>query len=245
MKAYGAMVQHNLGVEAQPRYRFVLALLRSDLDIGAEVVEFGAAPGDQIAAIARAGYRATAIDIGVASDEWAAASEGRMKRLLAEAGVKLIEWDLEDVPYPLPDSSFDAVVCTEVYEHLRDYPVRCLQEAHRILRPGGRLYFTTPNAAYVMKRFRLMAGRSVATGLADWIGGLPHARHAREYTVGEALQLFEYVGFVPVLMTGRHFYKDRGGRAARLVKTAVDLMSQARPTLGPTIVAVAERPIEG
>ncbi len=40
---------------------------------------------------------------------------------------------------------FDAVIMTEVYEHLRDYPVRSLEEANRVLRRGGHLYFTTPN----------------------------------------------------------------------------------------------------
>jgi SAM-dependent methyltransferase len=85
--------------------------------------------------------------------------------------VAFVEWDLEQVPYPLPDSAFDGVVFTEVFEHLRDYPVRSLQECARILRPGGYLFFTTPNAGYVMNRLRLLRGRSVYTPMQDWIGG--------------------------------------------------------------------------
>jgi len=45
--------------------------------------------------------------------------------------------ELEDHPYPLADESFDGAVMTEVYEHLRDYPIRALEETRRILRPGG------------------------------------------------------------------------------------------------------------
>ena len=75
------------------------------------------------------------------------------------------------MPYPLADESADAIVMTEVFEHLRDYPITSLLESHRILRVGGRLYFTTPNQAYVVNRARLLAGRNVATPLQDWIAG--------------------------------------------------------------------------
>ena len=39
---------------------------------------------------------------------------------------------------PFPDSSFDAAVSTQVYEYVADMPA-ALREAHRVLRPGGRL----------------------------------------------------------------------------------------------------------
>lgn len=46
---------------------------------------------------------------------------------------------------PLPDGSVDAVVCEYVVEHL-ERPAEVLRELHRILRPGGRFVFVTPNA---------------------------------------------------------------------------------------------------
>lgn len=44
---------------------------------------------------------------------------------------------------PEPDASFDAVLCTEVLEHLPD-PIRALDELARLLRPGGMLIVTAP-----------------------------------------------------------------------------------------------------
>jgi SAM-dependent methyltransferase len=44
---------------------------------------------------------------------------------------------------PVDDASFDAVVCTEVLEHVAE-PARVLDELHRVLRPGGRLLVTVP-----------------------------------------------------------------------------------------------------
>src|SRR5262245_36668614 len=43
---------------------------------------------------------------------------------------------------PFPDASVDAVVCTEVFEHLIDPPAAA-REIVRILKPGGRLVLTT------------------------------------------------------------------------------------------------------
>ena len=233
----------SLSVEAQARYAYVEQLISQDFPPPARVVELGSAPGDQIAQLAARGYECTSLDIGEASDGWGSGEAGRMKRLLADASVTDLTWNLEKTPYPLPDQSFDAVVMTEVYEHLREYPVTSLREVHRVLRVGGRVYFTTPNQAYLVNRLRLLAGRNVQTPLVDWIGGLPFARHAREYTFAEVRTLMEHAGLSVIRMGSRHFQVDsgRGGRAARLAKQGLDRMSRRWPSLGPEIVVVAER----
>jgi SAM-dependent methyltransferase len=49
---------------------------------------------------------------------------------------------------PAPDESFDAVLCSEVLEHVPD-PTRALDEFARLLRPGGKLIITAPFASFV------------------------------------------------------------------------------------------------
>jgi SAM-dependent methyltransferase len=44
---------------------------------------------------------------------------------------------------PLPDGSLDAVLCTEVIEHIVE-PTRALGELSRLLKPGGRLFVSAP-----------------------------------------------------------------------------------------------------
>lgn len=48
---------------------------------------------------------------------------------------------------PLPDSSVDTVLATEVLEHVFNLE-EVLAELHRVLRPGGRLVATVPFAMY-------------------------------------------------------------------------------------------------
>lgn len=47
---------------------------------------------------------------------------------------------------PLPDQSFDAIMCTEVFEHIPN-PLAAIAEFSRLLKPGGRLILTAPFAS--------------------------------------------------------------------------------------------------
>lgn len=52
------------------------------------------------------------------------------------------------VSIPEPDASFDAILCSEVFEHLPD-PLKALDEFERLLKPGGILILTAPFASFV------------------------------------------------------------------------------------------------
>ena len=75
---------------------------------------------------------------------------------------------IKDGAIPLPDHSFDMIVSDYTLEHIED-PVAFLSESWRVLRPGGRFFFRTPNRRHyvaTISRFtphwfhRLIANRA-------------------------------------------------------------------------------------
>jgi SAM-dependent methyltransferase len=59
--------------------------------------------------------------------------------------------------FPFPDGSFDIVTAFEVIEHVIGSPRVFLDEAFRVLRPGGLLYLGTPNVVSWAKVRRMLS----------------------------------------------------------------------------------------
>jgi SAM-dependent methyltransferase len=65
-------------------------------------------------------------------------------------GYKGVEGQYAEIDYvsdiaqiPVPDASFDVILCTEVLEHV-PCPIDALREMSRITKPNGRLFITAP-----------------------------------------------------------------------------------------------------
>lgn len=54
-----------------------------------------------------------------------------------------IDYVCDIVKIPVPDASFDVVLCTEVLEHVPN-PIETIKELARVLAPGGTLLLTAP-----------------------------------------------------------------------------------------------------
>jgi len=97
----------------------------------------------------------------------------------------------EDFVTDLPAATFDAVCCFEVLEHLLT-PEKCLQECLRVLKPGGKLVVTVPNAAFWRHRLDLMfLGRFNPNGdnlslVEPWRD--PHVRFFTSRSLGDLLR---------------------------------------------------------
>jgi SAM-dependent methyltransferase len=66
--------------------------------------------------------------------------------------------DVDTEPLPFPDGAFTVAVFSEVMEHLR-FPQVALREIARVLKPGGRMIGSVPNAFRLRNRLRFLAGK--------------------------------------------------------------------------------------
>jgi SAM-dependent methyltransferase len=70
----------------------------------------------------------------------------------ATSGTDFVEGSVFSLPFG--DSSFDAVSLFDVVEHLPHRTEgQALREAHRVLRAGGKVYFSTPHASPIHTPF--------------------------------------------------------------------------------------------
>jgi glycosyltransferase involved in cell wall biosynthesis len=107
-------------------------------------------------------------------------------------------FDVERDPFPYPADRFDTVLCCEILEHLQSDPMQMIREVHRILKPGGILVLSTPNAASFAALAAVLHRDHPGfyttyqrPGANAWL----HPRHAREYAPGEIQRLLEESGF--------------------------------------------------
>ncbi len=105
---------------------------------GTTVVDFCAGIGGPARYIAHR-YGADVIGIELTPARVAGANE-LTRRVGLQDKVRVIEGDVMQVP--LPDASADAVISQEALLHVPDN-LKALREAHRILKPGGRIAFST------------------------------------------------------------------------------------------------------
>jgi 2-polyprenyl-3-methyl-5-hydroxy-6-metoxy-1,4-benzoquinol methylase len=107
---------------------------------GPDVLDVGCSQGIASILLAREGHRVIGID-----REHEAVRAARERLDQEEAFVReRAEFRVgEGRAVAVPDGSFDAVLLGEVLEHQLD-PGKLLDEARRVLRPGGRIVITTP-----------------------------------------------------------------------------------------------------
>lgn len=217
---------------AQVRAR--LALLRAALGPMTKpcrLLDLGCGAGGNALVLARGVGASFAVGL-----DWAA----RPLELARAAGLTSVRGRLDGADLPFPDGAFDLVSMTEVIEHLVDTD-RALEEARRVLAPGGLLLVTTPNMAAWFNRVLLGAGvqpvfSEVSTRKIYGRPGSDVVGHLRLFTRRALVEFLADLGFADIRVAGAPFHG-----VPRPLRSLDRLLSRW-PDLAACLLAVAFKP---
>lgn len=184
---------HGYLADAFDRFRITMALL-DGVPVDADVLELGANPYFLTRLLARRGLAVTCANwfgarsgFGQRGEQVVTApSDGRSEAFAFD------HFNVETDRFPYPDDRFDVALFCEILEHLPNDPIHTFCELHRVLKPGGTLVLTTPNAARRENLVRMLGGDNVYEQLS---GYGTYGRHNREYTVAELTDLLDACGW--------------------------------------------------
>ncbi len=146
--------------------------------------------------------------------------------------------DYEIGSLPFEDNRFAIVLLMEVLEHFRCDPMHALSEINRVLRTGGILFLSTPNAASYGAIARALEHESPFLFPVYLINRSTN-RHNREYTSREITRLLNAAGFRIAMLRSidvygkPHSYSD--------IEAALDALGSSKENRGDTLFALAEK----
>ncbi|MCI4324845.1 MAG: class I SAM-dependent methyltransferase [Thermoplasmata archaeon] len=139
-------------------------------------------------------------------------------------------------------ADYDLILFVEVLEHLLVNPLLLFRELRRHLKPGGRLFLTTPNVARLGNRYRLLRGQSIQERGRYPRDGAGVYGHVVEYTRAELDRLLRVEAMRPVRA---QIVQQMPARSVGTVKRAgVRILNRplwSRWELGDDILALYER----
>jgi ubiquinone/menaquinone biosynthesis C-methylase UbiE len=120
--------------------------------VGLQILEVACGRGGFVRELARAGASVAGCDFSFSA---LSVSKSRLGgNGLKRFGGRLVQGDAQKLPFA--DACFDIVISCETIEHVPDAQ-SALNEMHRVARPGGRLFLTTPNYLNFMGLYEIYA----------------------------------------------------------------------------------------
>ena len=159
------------------------------------ILDIGCWPGYLSLYFKRTGWDVTAIDL----------KPDRIP-LISDAGIELVAHNLNDHPeLPFPENRFDSILFTEVFEHLNPASFdQLFPGIEKCLKPGGRVYLTTPN------RFALNKNLFIPNRWSEPEVDEEGHGHWKEYRLSEVVECFQSTNLNIVSQETVSYYSHLG-----------------------------------
>ena len=156
-------------------------------------------------------------------------------------GIKYDSLDIDWERLPYEDNYFDCVIFSEVLEHLYESPIKILNELHRVLKPGGSLFLTTPNVIKLENKIKFFLNINIYQDLYRYCFNPRFGLHFREYTKKDLLILLrDYIKFAELDF---RYFDYVGGRTKvnRILQRILYVITKVLYFYRGSIMAIAKK----
>jgi 2-polyprenyl-3-methyl-5-hydroxy-6-metoxy-1,4-benzoquinol methylase len=125
----------------------------------------------------------------------------------------IVENDLANMPeFQKIHDKYDLVVFTEIFEHITFNPIQLWKTIYQILKPGGKIYISTPNSlalANWARNFKnLITLQSIGITVDDIISKVTYGHHWKEYSAQEIKTYFQTLSDDFHVSINPYYYKE-------------------------------------
>jgi len=124
-----------------------------------------------------------------------------------EKGVHYINVDMLEYQFQeFSPNSVDVVCSHHAFEHLHHSPKTLLEHVKKVLKEGGVFFLEVPNAINLLKRFKVLFGKSNHGLYEHYFNSEKFCGHVREYCVADLRYLANRDYFKNCTIWGRNYY---------------------------------------
>ena len=239
-------------IKQDPRFKHLLwdsfndhkKRYKKDLEVinkyfkGGKILDIGANPFHISFCLKKLGYDVVGLDL----------LPSRFNKFISQYKLSIKKCDIEVQKFPFKNNSFDFIIFSEVFEHLRINPILTLKEINKVLKPGGILFLTTPNLYAIHKIFMFNFGRSFNDAYSEFekVYTYGYTGHIREYSTREIKKFLEKTNFKVISISYESYYSffnyaGFNNIFIRLVGLLVDLLMVINPYWRRHIAVIATK----
>jgi len=198
-------------------FRAGLDLIESHAVPSGSLLDVGCATGSFLSVARARGWECRGVEVSA----FAAA------RARERTGCDVFCGKLEDAPFD--SGSFDAITMWDLLEHLPD-PLRGIETARRLLKPGGLLLVNTPNENSLLRQLARLLYRGSGGRITAPVNRLYHRYHLYYFAAETLGVLFRRGGFDLVELRIKPIPMSRG-RISAATRVAMKVLSVAERLL--------------
>jgi SAM-dependent methyltransferase len=147
-----------------------------------------------------------------------------------------INVNLEEERLPVPDGTYDLVLCLEVIEHLEKDPMAMLNEINRVLKESGLIYLTTPNSTSARNVLKIHRGYAPHFFM-QYSREIELGKHNIEYDPAQILTLLDGAGFKIRKLWTEDLFEDPVPEAMEILRSTGGSLKHR----GDNLLVIAEK----